>query len=140
MAKDQKSPTDNVRCRDRVFLYSLYFLNPFIDFLSTYHFTPLQWTFSIIAALCLGVSKTGFTGISLLGVALMAEIWPARESTGVILPMLIFADFFAVFFFRNMHSGAKSGGYFHQLWSAYSSDSSVSGSYRPRRLLPLLGG
>jgi hypothetical protein len=118
----------------------LYFLNPFIDLLSTYHFTPLQWTFAIIAALCLGMSKTGFGGISLLGVALMAEIWPARESTGVILPMLIFADFFAVFFFRNMRSGAKSGEYFHRLWLGYSSDFSVLDSYRPRRLLPLSGG
>ncbi len=41
--------------------------------------------------------------MSLLGIALMAEVWPARESTGVILPMLIFGDFFAVSLF-NKHA------------------------------------
>ena len=41
--------------------------------------------------------------MSLLGIALMAEVWPARESTGVILPMLIFGDFFAVRLF-NKHA------------------------------------
>ena len=43
--------------------------------------------FAIVAALCLGMSKIGLTGMSILGVALMAEVWPARESTGVILPI-----------------------------------------------------
>ena len=41
--------------------------------------------------------------MSMLGIALMAEVWPARQSTGVILPMLIFGDFFAVVFF-NRHA------------------------------------
>jgi uncharacterized protein len=67
--------------------------------LSGLGFDVHQWVFAIIAALCLGMSKTGFTGMSMLGVALMAEVWPARESTGVILPMLIFGDFFAVMLF-----------------------------------------
>jgi uncharacterized membrane protein YfcA len=65
----------------------------------TYRFEVYQWVFAIIAALCLGMSKTGFTGMSMLGIALMAEVWPARESTGVILPMLVFGDFFAVILF-----------------------------------------
>ena len=60
----------------------------------------------MIAAICLGLSKTGFTGVSLLGIALMAEVWPPRESTGVILPMLVFADIFAVTFFAR-----------HAVWS-----------------------
>ena len=70
-----------------------------MDLLSSYHFTLLQWILAIIAAICLGLSKTGFLGVSLLGIALMAEVWPPRESTGIILPMLIFGDIFAVTFF-----------------------------------------
>jgi uncharacterized membrane protein YfcA len=70
-----------------------------MDLFSAYHFELHQWIFAVMAALCLGMSKTGFTGMSMLGVALMAEVWPARESTGVILPMLIFGDFFAVMLF-----------------------------------------
>jgi uncharacterized protein len=83
-------------------------------FLSAYHFTGLQWAIAIFAAFGLGMSKTGFLGIALLDVALMAEIWPPRESTGVILPMLVFADFFAIFFFRVTPCGAKCGASFRQ--------------------------
>jgi uncharacterized protein len=71
--------------------------------LLNYPFSPHQWILAIVAALCLGLSKTGFTGIALLGVALMAEVWPARESTGIILPMLVFGDIFAVTLF-NQHA------------------------------------
>ena len=56
-------------------------------FFSRFGFDIHQWLFAILAALCLGMSKIGLTGMSILGVALMAEVWPARESTGVILPI-----------------------------------------------------
>ena len=59
-------------------------------------FQTYQWILAVAAALCLGMSKTGFVGLNLLGIALMASVWPARESTGVILPMLVFGDFFGV--------------------------------------------
>jgi uncharacterized membrane protein YfcA len=74
-----------------------------VQFFSGFGFDIHQWLFAIVGALCLGMSKTGFTGMSLLGITLMAEVWPARESTGVILPMLIFGDFFAVSLF-NKHA------------------------------------
>jgi uncharacterized membrane protein YfcA len=77
-----------------------------MDLFSVYPFAVRQWILAVVAALCLGMSKTGFTGMSMLGIALMAEVWPARESTGVILPMLIFGDFFAVMLFSR-----------HALWS-----------------------
>ena len=53
-----------------------------------------------MAAVFIGMSKSGFNGVSLLSIALMAELLPARQSTGVILPMLLFADCFAVRSFR----------------------------------------
>ncbi len=61
--------------------------------------TPSQWGWGLVAALLLGMSKTGFTGVALLGIAIMAGIFPARQSTGVILPMLICADVLAVSMF-----------------------------------------
>ena len=63
-------------------------------------FTPLQWTMAAIAALCVGLSKSGFPGVAMISVLLMAELMPARESTGVILPLLICGDFLAVGTFR----------------------------------------
>jgi len=62
-----------------------------------------KWVLGSLAAMFLGMSKTGFTGVALFGVALMAQVFPPRESTGVILPLLVFADLFAVAIF-NRHA------------------------------------
>ncbi|MFT5633217.1 MAG: putative membrane protein YfcA [Rubritalea sp.] len=45
-----------------------------------------------ISALCIGVSKAGFSGVSLIAVYLLAETFGAKESLGIALPMLILAD------------------------------------------------
>lgn len=48
-----------------------------------------------------GTSKTGIPGAGILGVVLLANLMDqTRESVGVLLPLLIFADFFAVFYYR----------------------------------------
>ena len=62
--------------------------------------TPLQWLLAIIAALGIGVSKSGFSGVGLLHVIIFAFIFGVRDSTGVVLPMLIVGDIFAVLAFR----------------------------------------
>ena len=59
-----------------------------------------QWIFAILAAACVGISKSGFGAMAIPGILLMTQVIPARESTGVILPMLILADLFAVHAFR----------------------------------------
>lgn len=59
-----------------------------------------QWVAVALAAACIGFSKAGFVGVGMMAVLLMAQVMPARASTGVILPMLIVADFFAVGAFR----------------------------------------
>ena len=64
------------------------------------HLSPAAWAVAALASLFIGLSKTGFSGISLVSTALMASIMPARESVGVVLPLLICADFFAVGSFR----------------------------------------
>ena len=64
---------------------------------------PLDLTGWLIAGLCavlIGISKTGLPGVGILIVPLMASILPAKASTGVILPMLIFADIFAVAYYK----------------------------------------
>lgn len=58
------------------------------------------WLLCICAALCVGLSKSGFPGVSLLTVALMAHAFPPKESTGVLLPLLIIGDLCAVRAFR----------------------------------------
>lgn len=55
----------------------------------------MEWgTFALalVAAFCVGVSKAGFSGVSMVSVLLFAEIYGARASTGLVLPLLIVAD------------------------------------------------
>ncbi len=53
-----------------------------------------------LCALLVGVSKTGIPGTGILVVPLLASVLPAKASVGVLLPMLIFADFFAISYYR----------------------------------------
>jgi uncharacterized membrane protein YfcA len=53
-----------------------------------------------VAAFCSGLSKTGIVGLGILPVALFANVLPARESTGALLPLLLCGDIFGVMFFR----------------------------------------
>lgn len=55
-----------------------------------------QWLLSILAAFGIGVAKSGFAGVSLLHVLVFAVLFGARDSTGVVLPMLIVGDICAV--------------------------------------------
>ena len=72
--------------------------------MSSFEFSAMQWVLILIAAVCIGLSKAGFGGVAMLSILIMAQIMPARESTGVILPMLILADIFAV---RVFHAHAR---------------------------------
>jgi hypothetical protein len=53
-----------------------------------------------ISALAIGFNKAGLAGSGLVAIIFMATIFPAKQSTGIVLPLLIFADFFAVLFYR----------------------------------------
>jgi len=58
--------------------------------------TVTQWITAAIGAIGIGISKSGFSGFSLLYVLIFASIFGARGSTGIVLPMLIFGDLSAV--------------------------------------------
>jgi uncharacterized membrane protein YfcA len=62
--------------------------------------TPGFFFLFLFAALLLGMSKAGLSGFGLAAVPLMALIFGAKESTGVILPMLISADIIAVIYYH----------------------------------------
>lgn len=47
---------------------------------------------AMVAAVCIGLSKSGFSGISVVSVVLFAEIYGAKASVGLALPLLIAAD------------------------------------------------
>ncbi|MBK9925304.1 MAG: sulfite exporter TauE/SafE family protein [Anaerolineales bacterium] len=62
--------------------------------------TPEQWMIGILAALTVGITKTGLPGIGILVVPLMALVFGGRLSVGATLPLLIFGDVFAVLWYR----------------------------------------
>ena len=61
---------------------------------------PWQWGVVMLGALLAGISKTGIAGLGVLTVAIYANVLPARQSTGIILPMLVCADVVAVAAYR----------------------------------------
>jgi uncharacterized membrane protein YfcA len=48
---------------------------------------------ALFGALCIGLSKSGLAGTATLNVVIMAKIFGAKPSVGIVLPMLIVADF-----------------------------------------------
>lgn len=58
--------------------------------------TLTTWLVLALVALSVGVSKSALPGLSTLGVALVATVMPAKESTGLLLLLLICGDLVAV--------------------------------------------
>ncbi|MET9493706.1 sulfite exporter TauE/SafE family protein [Streptomyces sp. NPDC006552] len=60
------------------------------------------WAFAALAAaaLLVGFSKTAVSGANTVSLAVFAAVLPARASTGVLLPILIFGDVLAVLTYR----------------------------------------
>ena len=66
--------------------------------------TPTQWALAIAATTGIGIGKSGLAGMSLVHVLIFAFLFGARESTGVVLPMLLVGDVCAV---RIFHQHAR---------------------------------
>ncbi len=64
----------------------------------------IGWLLVGLCAFLIGVSKTGLPGLGILIVPLMAMALPqhARESTGIMLGMLILGDLFAATYYRHI--------------------------------------
>jgi uncharacterized membrane protein YfcA len=64
------------------------------------HLTPEQWIFGAVAAFLIGCSKTGVPGVGILAIPLLAQAFGGRASVGIMTPMLLFGDCFAVAWYR----------------------------------------
>ncbi len=62
--------------------------------------TALDLFILLSAAFVLGLSKSGIKGISSIIVAMLVFVFGAKSSTGVLLPMLIVGDIFAVIYYH----------------------------------------
>ena len=62
--------------------------------------TWFQWTLALLAAVVIGISKAGIKGIAIIVVTLLAIVFGGKASTGILLPMLIVGDIFAVIYYH----------------------------------------
>ena len=67
-------------------------------------------TLALIGAALIGAAKAGLAGCGLASVVLFAEAFGAKASTGVVLPLLIAADFMGYALLR------RGGGTWRQIW------------------------
>ncbi len=66
-------------------------------------FADLQlWQFALLflCAMFSGMSKVGVPGVSMIVVPVLALIFGGKQSTGVLLPILMMADLFGVIYYR----------------------------------------
>jgi len=70
------------------------------EFLIIFPLSAWEWCVVIVCSLCIGISKTGINGLGTIVVPVLALIFGAKPSTGILLPMLCCADLFAVTYYR----------------------------------------
>ncbi|UJH69174.1 sulfite exporter TauE/SafE family protein [Allomuricauda sp. SCSIO 65647] len=63
----------------------------------------LGWAMAYTAIFLLGISKSGLKGLSIFNVTLLALAFGAKESTGILMPLLLVGDIFAVIYY-NRHA------------------------------------
>ena len=59
-----------------------------------------QWFLSFFGVFLLGLSKSGIKGVGVVIVLLMAFVFGGKSSTGILIPMMIVADIFAVIYYH----------------------------------------
>ncbi len=74
-----------------------------IDLVQSYGLTGSDWAISMFCGFMIGMAKAGVAGTGLLIVPIMAIVFGGKPSTGIVLPMLIVADLFAVRYY-NRHA------------------------------------
>jgi len=63
-----------------------------------------EWLLALFGAFSLGFSKTGFPGLAMVNVLILAELFGAKASVGMIVPMLIVCDLTVYPLFRRYSS------------------------------------
>jgi uncharacterized membrane protein YfcA len=69
-------------------------------FLESFEISALDLGLAITATLLLGLGKSGIKGLGVVIVTLMALVFGAKASTGILMPMMITADVFAVIYYH----------------------------------------
>lgn len=60
----------------------------------------IDWILLVFCAVLIGFAKTGVSSLGILTVTILMFIFPAKQSVGILLPMLLVGDVFAVTYYR----------------------------------------
>jgi uncharacterized protein len=71
-----------------------------MELLSSLNLSVFEWTIILVCGMLIGMSKVGVPGVSMIVVPALAFIFGAKQSTGVLLPILMMADIFGVAYYR----------------------------------------
>ena len=71
-----------------------------MEMLSSLNLNVFQWSIILLSGMLIGMSKVGVPGVSMIVVPVLAFIFGAKQSTGVLLPILMMADIFGVAYYR----------------------------------------
>lgn len=75
-----------------------------VEFFAWFNFSGTDWLIAGFCGVLMGMAKAGVAGTGLMIVPIMAHAFGGRVSTGIVLPMLITADIFAVrYYHRRAH-------------------------------------
>src|SRR5688572_22797359 len=69
-------------------------------------FSPLGWALAIIGTFLLGIAKGGIKGLGIIITTIMALVFGSKASTGILMPLLMAGDLFAVIYY-NRHAAWK---------------------------------
>lgn len=69
-----------------------------MDILMDYSFA--HWVLILLSAFLLGLAKAGLKGVDMMNVTIMAIVFGGKASTGIVLPLLCFADIMAVIYYH----------------------------------------
>jgi len=99
------------------------------------------YLFGGLAAILMGASKTGLPGVSILAVLLMANAFPndAKQSVGVIVPILLVGDVIAVFWFRRHADWSRVGRLFPYVGAGMAAGVAMLWYTTGNQLRPVLG-
>ena len=68
-----------------------------------FSYTAGNWVLIFLASFIIGLSKAGLKGIDMMNITIMAIVFGGKASTGIVLPLLCFADIMAVIYY-NRHA------------------------------------
>lgn len=102
--------------------------------------SPAIWGPTALAALLVGLAKNGVPGLGVLVVPLMAYAFPARDSVGVLLPLLVVGDILAIALYRRHAQWRKLLGLLPYVVAGMLAAAFVLARIDNATLRPVLGG